>query len=372
MESLTRTLSAAQAASFTGSFAKQKESLMTPVFGRSIMQRHSIGEVPQLQPRIVGFEGGSRKPEDDDFCLKQHTPAFGGDPKSYPRQLYNGCVVARQPSAANMGFFTDARSFMEQNYPQIQFPPSSTAGPSLDSSLRPLTPTSPVETLVSKIGDSDNQHRIPIRSLPFIPEEPGKEPNANASDAVDEVLIKIERGFKSEEVERDEVVAGGVRSWLDQINHTTEIRASESTSNPEEAWDNVTLSILSSRRSSLIDGIMDKFWSKFDQSWEAQATQRAGNSLSSSGEGSARGTPEASVSSTSQSTLPSKRQRFDDEQPDESGNKKRRQPNVGSSKGPQSQVKFACPFRKHDPQKYNMYNHRVCALKHWDTIARVK
>ncbi|KAH8780531.1 hypothetical protein F5882DRAFT_259698, partial [Hyaloscypha sp. PMI_1271] len=33
---------------------------------------------------------------------------------------------------------------------------------------------------------------------------------------------------------------------------------------------------------------------------------------------------------------------------------------------------FACPFRKHDPQKYSIHSHRVCALTSWDTIARVK
>ncbi|PMD24540.1 hypothetical protein NA56DRAFT_548026, partial [Hyaloscypha hepaticicola] len=33
---------------------------------------------------------------------------------------------------------------------------------------------------------------------------------------------------------------------------------------------------------------------------------------------------------------------------------------------------FACPFRKHNPQVYSIYDYRVCALNHWGTIARVK
>lgn len=36
-------------------------------------------------------------------------------------------------------------------------------------------------------------------------------------------------------------------------------------------------------------------------------------------------------------------------------------------------VRFACPFRKFDPRKYNIYLHRgVCAISHWGTISRVK
>jgi Zinc finger, C2H2 type len=34
--------------------------------------------------------------------------------------------------------------------------------------------------------------------------------------------------------------------------------------------------------------------------------------------------------------------------------------------------KFACPYRKHNPGKYNINNHRTCAASGWDSIPRVK
>jgi hypothetical protein len=36
------------------------------------------------------------------------------------------------------------------------------------------------------------------------------------------------------------------------------------------------------------------------------------------------------------------------------------------------QIRFACPFHKHDPHTYNIRNYRLCALSGWPTIARVK
>jgi len=34
--------------------------------------------------------------------------------------------------------------------------------------------------------------------------------------------------------------------------------------------------------------------------------------------------------------------------------------------------RFACPFRKHDPQTYNIRDHEVCAIRSWTTISRLK
>jgi hypothetical protein len=44
----------------------------------------------------------------------------------------------------------------------------------------------------------------------------------------------------------------------------------------------------------------------------------------------------------------------------------------GSLQDLQLSLKLACPFRKHDPETYNLQSYRVCATKPWDSISRLK
>lgn len=45
---------------------------------------------------------------------------------------------------------------------------------------------------------------------------------------------------------------------------------------------------------------------------------------------------------------------------------------LDESRVPRGSLKLACPFRKHDAQKYNLNQYRVCALTPLDSIMRVK
>jgi len=223
-------------------------------------------------------------------------------------------------------------------------------------------------TEVSKIEDLAHQQRHSTKLLPLILEKRDQDRGGDNCDAVDEMSIKAERDLTA----RDEVALGGVRSWLEEIEHVADVKNSTPSSDHQEGGEDVILPMLYSLRKSLINRIMGEFWLIFDLKWEAQVTRCAGNSPTSSGESSA-------LKASDDTTLPSsqsKRNKYNDEDelPDDKGNKKpRRQTNIpGSSKGLKSRARFACPFRKHDPQKYNIYSHRVCTLTHWDTIARVK
>jgi hypothetical protein len=140
----------------------------------------------------------------------------------------------------------------------------------------------------------------------------------------------------------------------------------------EEEQDNLVLPILDSMRQALVERIMDEFYLIFNQNWEAQITQCPAeySSTSRGGKGSRK-----LVDNTSTPSSQQKRQRSQDEDSaDESGSKKPRRRRGGPR--PPSELdslsRFACPFRKHDPQRYNIHSHRVCALTSWDTIARVK
>ncbi|KAE9374964.1 hypothetical protein N431DRAFT_406034 [Stipitochalara longipes BDJ] len=125
-------------------------------------------------------------------------------------------------------------------------------------------------------------------------------------------------------------------------------------------------------RQALVERIMDEFYLIFNQNWAARITKCPGGCSPTSGDGKDCGIP---LDKVSLPTSQQKRQRsYDEDSADENDNKKPRRQRVGLRLPSElnNPARFACPFRKHDPQKYSMYGHRVCALTGWDTIARVK
>jgi hypothetical protein len=125
-------------------------------------------------------------------------------------------------------------------------------------------------------------------------------------------------------------------------------------------------------RQALVDRIMEEFWVLFDQEWDTGFVKEAAGVSPPSGSGSSNG----STTSANSMTFPPiqrKRQREKKDPPEERNGRNPRQPgsSVGLSTGCNDSTRFACPFRKHDSRKYSVYSHRVCALSHWETIARV-
>lgn len=57
---------------------------------------------------------------------------------------------------------------------------------------------------------------------------------------------------------------------------------------------------------------------------------------------------------------------------DEDRPPKRSKPNSSSESEKKHALRYACPYRKHDPRKYSMYQHKTCALSPFDSIGRTK
>ena len=129
--------------------------------------------------------------------------------------------------------------------------------------------------------------------------------------------------------------------------------------------------VLDPMRQALVGRVMEEFWIIFNQNWDVSVNECAGGASDTPGRPS-----RSTISPPSTSLLPSqrKRQREEDEEPDESNRNDPRKPRhyVDPGSIPENISRFACPFRKHDPGRYSMHSHRVCALSSWDSIARVK
>ena len=116
---------------------------------------------------------------------------------------------------------------------------------------------------------------------------------------------------------------------------------------------------------------MEEFWVIFNQDWESGFSHHAGDSTS--------GTVPAQDWAPNQESRAEggpcrKRNRQDDE--DANGNNRKRRPPPSRNSIPgedvEDRLKFACPYRKNNPIKYNIITHRVCSDSSWPTIARLK
>lgn len=127
--------------------------------------------------------------------------------------------------------------------------------------------------------------------------------------------------------------------------------------------------ILDPVRQELVDRVMEEFWTLYDQGWDANITKCNDTAPNSSSTASSS-TPSSTASSKQ---VQRKRQRIDgDDEPEDSEDKRSRQPRRLPASNGGDGSRFACPFRKHNPRQYNIYNNRVCALSNWQSIARVK
>jgi hypothetical protein len=136
----------------------------------------------------------------------------------------------------------------------------------------------------------------------------------------------------------------------------------------------------------LVDRVMEEFWVIFgavmftdpESAGEIEPLVN-GDQASTDGNNTTvttTGFSSSSSSFTSDKQAPTgqhKRQR--EEQEEDNPNNQRKQQPSKQFPLPAARLKtirFACPFRKHDPRMYTMYSHRNCALSGWKTIARIK
>lgn len=131
-------------------------------------------------------------------------------------------------------------------------------------------------------------------------------------------------------------------------------------------------SALNPMQQALVNKIMGEFWTIFNQTWSSGLRQCTAQPRGSTNPPQSGGS--ALPNSSSSPSGSRKRQRREDELPD-SGNGKKiggTDDGMDATRSVDEVIRFACPFRKHEPHLYNVYDHSVCALSSWTSIARVK
>ncbi|KAF4624622.1 hypothetical protein G7Y89_g13549 [Cudoniella acicularis] len=128
---------------------------------------------------------------------------------------------------------------------------------------------------------------------------------------------------------------------------------------------------LSTAKAQLVDRLMEDFWSIFNQTWD-HSLRRYGSTPESASNGSSP-TPFRKNSSQERN---GKRAREDEDDENRDGDNGRGSKRPAQLSDPPQAVRntlrFACPFRKHDPRKYCVRDWARCALTPQPTISRVK
>jgi hypothetical protein len=140
----------------------------------------------------------------------------------------------------------------------------------------------------------------------------------------------------------------------------------------------LTEPILDRTKNELVDRIMEDFWRMFNDRWPADVRQNTGNSCQGSNSGRSSTVDGNNDGSSITSGRSFKRRRIDEEgksndKSNDDGQGHQSPDHCTTDIEPNAGLRFACPFRKHDSRKYDIYFHRgICAVSYWGTIARVK
>jgi hypothetical protein len=126
-----------------------------------------------------------------------------------------------------------------------------------------------------------------------------------------------------------------------------------------------------------VEQVMETFWDVMNKNWKYHIYEKTRNP----GEAGASSIANESTSRTTSrnSTLPvpsqkslGKRPASDDERDNEERQPKRNRDNSNLPADTSEKIKYSCPYRKHNRQRYNVHTHRTCALTGFPDIARIK
>jgi hypothetical protein len=135
--------------------------------------------------------------------------------------------------------------------------------------------------------------------------------------------------------------------------------------------------ILTGDRRNRVEQVMETFWEVMNKSWKHriyEMTRTPGETGSSRiTNGSASQSTEASSSliGPSQKSL-GKRPASNNEKDNEERQPKRNRDDSNVPADASEKIKYACPYRKHDRQRYNVHTHRICVLTGFPDISRLK
>lgn len=133
-------------------------------------------------------------------------------------------------------------------------------------------------------------------------------------------------------------------------------------------------SLTETAKADLVDPIIDEFWTIFNQdrgSGLRQCSPGSSSEAKSVSGGSSTKSSHASETTTSKQSRQTRGDQPSDEDEKSRGSKRPRilaHPSANLDE----QLKYACPYRKHDPRRYNVRDWSQCALTPHKTVARVK
>lgn len=124
-----------------------------------------------------------------------------------------------------------------------------------------------------------------------------------------------------------------------------------------------------------VDLIMELLWTRYNRDWDALITKCVGDQTQAYSQGSQGGergrTQNLTTFPAGYSLQPNLQRRPGDDR-DEDEDMEGRPVSSQSKRGSPSSKRYACPFRKHDPQVYNIHDHDICALRSWESVSRMK
>jgi hypothetical protein len=125
-----------------------------------------------------------------------------------------------------------------------------------------------------------------------------------------------------------------------------------------------------------VDGVLDGIWIRYNREWDTLITKCTGEQ---NGLPSQYAQPGLAPCSTMSHLAPSygsrpnhSRQPSDDKDDDDDDVDRHRPSSSQSKRSSTSPKRYACPFRKHDPLKYNLQDHEICTVRSWDSVSRMK
>jgi hypothetical protein len=225
--------------------------------------------------------------------------------------------------------------------------------------LSGLRPTTHVEgSVISEPSDS-SPVPIPERRSPTT--DPGLGPHSTPSTTVDVVTTAME----------SLEVSSHVREC--SVTNCNESETAESWSSVEELdFEGPHLDISAREQAELT---LETFWDVFNRRREELYRQRAAvDQHVPIPNGPAHISGDTTSLPVTSAFRPLKRRhsRLGNDDEDDGQSPKRGKSEPGLPWDTTEKLRYSCPYRKHNRQRYNIHTHRTCALSGFSTIARVK
>lgn len=305
-----------------------------------------------------------------------------------PEIIQDGNLLARLPSHSPEGLLwrrTGGESFDDDN-PDIDAVPKQKKGgigkqsdilvpggdPSVTTTIEPISERRLVIQAEEYFNKCQLSQIIPETNVLPISSSDHSSPPQTVGDPFPVEWNPDDCKTKSSNVGDIESICSTVASDIEDITE-------DSWSNPEDYYSGRP--ILNGHQRQIAEKSMGEFWDVMNRYWKiivAQRTRGHEQSTSTSAGSSLYSCPELYSSVTEQpekqqqKTMKRDRKDGDDDDDEDEKSFKRPKDNMNDLENPIKKPRYACPYRKHNRRRYNLHDHRTCALGWFETIARLK